>query len=56
MLKNKEDRIEYLRERSAIRENDGGMSPEEADRAAKEDLKRYRETLEAFTDLVKRSR
>ncbi|MCK5614006.1 hypothetical protein KAR91_69730 [Candidatus Pacearchaeota archaeon] len=52
----KADKIEYLRERSAIRENDGGMSLNEADRAAKEDLKRYWETLEQFTDLVKRSR
>ena len=44
-----ESLVEFFNERAAIREHDGGMSKEDAERMAKEDVEAYRHHCECLS-------
>ena len=44
-----EPEIEFFNERAAIREHDGGMSKEDAERMAREDVEAYRHRCECLS-------
>ena len=44
-----ESLVELFNERAAIREHDGGMSKEDAERMAREDVEAYRHRCECFS-------